>query len=290
VSSAPERRATLGTPRLERALRRDGTIVLLGLALLWALTAVWVVAGAGLGMNAWDMTRMALLPQHHAAPLGDMATMDMRYMMSAWGVAHFALMAGMWWTMMVAMMAPSAAPTMLLFARVHRHRQATGQLAAAPPTAAFVAGYFLVWLAFSLAATALQWWLEDARVLSKMTMGLRAQWLAGGVLVAAGIYQFTPWKNACLATCRAPAAFLAQHWRPGARGALRMGVLHGAYCLGCCWALMALLFVGGVMNLVWIAVLTLLVLAEKLLPGGRRVGFVAGTLLITWGLWILVGA
>ena len=290
-------------PPLERMWRRDRAVVVAALALLWMLTIGWLATGAGLGMDPREMTAMAWLPQHHAAPDGDMSgttasamdmpgrdmssmhasTMDMPATAAAWTPTRAALLFAMWWTMMVAMMAPSAAPAILLYARVHRH---AGSGAGTPtaPTGAFVAGYFLVWGAFALAATAAQIGLERAGVLSATTMGFPAERLAGAVLVAAGLWQFTPWKDACLSQCRAPAAFLSAHWRPGARGALRLGVRHGAYCLGCCWALMTLLFVGGVMNVLWIAALSLLVLAEKLLPAGRGVGRAAGALLVLWGV------
>ena len=267
-------------------LRRDGAIVLAGLAALCGLTTVWLLSGAGLGMDIGDMTRMAWLPQHHASPRGDMAGMDMRYVFAPWTAARVALLAAMWWTMMVAMMTPSAAPAVLLYARVHRHAAGRGAVGATPPVAAFVAGYVVAWGGFAVAATALQLALHAGGVLSAMTMGLPGRGVAATVLVAAGVYQFTPWKDACLSRCRAPAAFLARHWRPGAVGALRLGLRHGAWCIGCCAPLMMLLFVGGVMNLVWIAVLTALVLAEKRLPHGRALGRTAGAALVVWGGWL----
>ena len=169
-------------------------------------------------------------------------------------IAKWALVIAMWWTMMVAMMTPSAAPTILLYARVHRHAVAQGQAGQqlAPP-AAFAVGYLLVWLGFSDRRRGAARGAGTRRPLSAMMMGSQSRWLSAGVLIAAGLYQLSPLKHACLAHCRAPAAFLARHWRPGASGALRLGVMHGAYCVGCCWVLMVLLFVGGVMNLVWIA-------------------------------------
>jgi predicted metal-binding membrane protein len=121
-----------------------------------------------------------------------------------------------------------------------------------------------------------------------MMMGSRSRWLSGGVLIAAGLYQLSPLKNVCLAQCRAPASFLARHWRPHASGALRLGAQHGAYCVGCCWMLMALLFVGGVMNLIWIAALTTMVLIEKVLPRGQWIGRSAGVALAGWGVATLL--
>ncbi len=295
-----------GASPLERLLKRDRVVTIAGLAALCVLAWVYVVAGAGLGMSAWDMTKLALFPHQQfqdVTPGMDMPDMDMSGMdmpamdmpgmdMGAmaepgmWGPAIWALMIAMWWIMMIAMMSPSAAPAVLLYARVHRHALAQAQnqdqdkLA---PTGMFVAGYLLVWLAFSVAAAVLYWLLERETIVSATTMGSQSRWLSGAVLIASGLYQLSPLKNACLSHCRAPAAFLSRHWRPHTLGALRLGALHGIFCVGCCWMLMALLFVGGVMNLVWIAALAILVLVEKLLPAGRWIGRAAGILLIIWG-------
>ena len=279
-------------PSLERLLQRDGAITIAGLFALWALTWVYVAAGAGLGMNAWDMTRLALSPQPgRTDPMAAMSAADMMAMTPAWDPGTWALMIGMWWAMMIAMMTPSAAPTILLYARVHRHAQSQGQLQSTQaPTGTFVAGYFLMWLIFSIVATALHQLLQRAGIISAMTMGSQVRWLSGTALVVTGIYQLSPLKNACLSHCRAPAQFLSRHWRSGALGALRLGLVHGAYCIGCCWMLMALLFVGGVMNLAWIAALSLLVLAEKVLAAGRWVGRCAGGVLVIWGVVVLLQA
>jgi predicted metal-binding membrane protein len=153
----------------------------------------------------------------------------------------------------------------------------------------FSLGYVLVWVGFSLAATALQWRLDTLEILSgEMAVGSAA--IAGVVFVAAGIYQWTPLKQACLRHCRSPLAFLLHHWRPGGWGAVSSGVRHGVFCLGCCWMLMALLFVGGLMNLLWIAALALLVLIEKLLPWGGRMSRATGLALIGWGVVTLATA
>lgn len=281
------------TPSLERLPGRDRAVTILGLAVLCALTWVYIVAGAGLGMGAWEMTGPALSPQHHAADpmpgMADMAGMDAGAAATVWGPVAWALMVGMWWAMMIAMMTPAASPTILLYARVHRHARAQGQPAAiSAPTAVFATGYFLAWLGFSVVATALHQALQLAGVISATTMDSQVRWVSGLVLVATGAYQLSPLKNACLSHCRSPAAFLSRHWRPGALGALRLGALHGAYCVGCCWMLMALLFVGGVMNLAWIAALSLLVLAEKLLPAGRWIGRATGIVLLAWGAALLL--
>ena len=180
----------------------------------------------------------------------------------------------MWWLMMIAMMLPSAAPTILLYARVRQQRGTSGQVA---QPWIFLSGYVFVWLLFSLLAAAAQ------RLAGAGTALLHPD-VASGLLIAAGLYQLSPVKNACLRQCRAPAEFLSRYWRPGAAGAVRLGVLHGAYCVGCCWMLMALLFVGGVMNFAWIAALTLIVAIEKLVPRGDIIGRAAGMALIAWGV------
>ena len=278
MSSAPEP-VPPAPPAFERWLRRESLLVLPALALLCALAWLYLAQGARLGMDAWAMSGFALFPHRYYAEME--AAMDGMLM----APTDAALLAAMWLAMMVAMMAPSAAPTILLYARGHRHAEAQGQLpAGTAATGSFALGYFSVWLGFSLLAAALQWGLEWAGAMSGMAMGLHSRWASGGLLLLAGAYQFTPLKRACLSQCRAPAAFLSRHWRPGAGGAFRMGLLHGGYCLGCCAVLMALLFVGGVMNLAWIAALTLLVLAEKWLPAGRVVAYASGLLLLAWGL------
>jgi predicted metal-binding membrane protein len=283
-------------PVLERLLKRDRVITLAGLAALCALAWLYIAAGAGLGMSAWEMTTLALFPHQQAQDvmpgMSGMPGMDMgatapRWM--AWGFATWVLMIAMWWIMMIAMMTPSAAPTILLYARVHRHALAQGQVQdKLAPTGAFAVGYLLVWLGFAAAATTLQWALEGAGLVSATVMGSWSRWLSGTVLITAGLYQLSPLKNICLTHCRTSTSFLSRHWRPGALGALRLGAMHGAYCVGCCWMLMALLFVGGVMNLAWIAALAILVLIEKALPLGQWIGRGVGVALVAWGVATLV--
>jgi predicted metal-binding membrane protein len=266
---------------LERLLRKDEAPVLFGLALLCVLAWFYIVSGAGLGASAWQMTSFVLFPHRYSAQSeAGMAGMAMSV---PGGAGTWLLLAGMWLAMMVAMMAPSATPAVLLYARVHDHEIASKGGPRAP-VGAFVLGYFLVWSVFSLLAASAQLALEQRGVVSALTMGLQSRWPAGLLLLAAGIYQFTPWKNACLAQCRSPVAFLTRHWRPGVGGALRLGLRHGGYCLGCCWLLMGLLFVGGVMNLAWIAALGVLVLLEKLSGRGRAMGRVVGALMVAWGV------
>lgn len=205
--------------------------------------------------------------------MGAMAGMDGMAKSPGWP-----LTAVMWAAMMVAMMVPSAAPTILLFAKVHRHTLGPN---ITPPATAILAGYLACWCGFAGLAAALQLALGNA-----MIVGGSA---AATLLIAAGLYQLSPLKDACLSRCRTPALFLARHYRAGAFGAFRLGLVHGAYCVGCCWLLMALLFVGGVMNLAWVALLTLLVGAEKLLPGGQWIARFAGVAFVGWGL-VLIAA
>lgn len=233
------------------------------LALAWG----WLLAGAGMEMSAIDMTAMAGMDGWLMAP-------------AVWTPAYALLIVAMWWVMMAAMMLPSATPMLLLFARIHRRG---GGRSPWIPLALFAVGYLLVWGGFSLLATALQWALESQRLMSPM-METSPRWLGAALLVAAGTWQLTAWKARCLGHCRSPLGFLVGHWRAGSIGALRMGLVHGAYCLGCCWFLMALLFFGGVMNLYWIVGLSVFVLLEKLLPLGRGLGVAAGLALIGWGL------
>jgi predicted metal-binding membrane protein len=253
---------------LETLLRRDRLLVATGLALAVLLSWSWLVP------MARDM-------------YGSMSGPAAWMMASTWTLPYAAAMVGMWAAMMLGMMLPSAAPTILLYARVVR--------AAAPPQAAvlrsyvFAAGYLLVWTGFSIAATALQWLLSHVGLLSPM-MQTTAPVAGASILLIAGIYQLTPLKRACLARCRSPVAYIAEHWRDGTDGALRMGVRHGVDCLGCCWALMLLLFFGGVMSLAWIALLAIAVLVEKVLPFGQVAGRVGGLLLIAAGVavWLTV--
>src|SRR5262245_55485732 len=255
---------------LEAILRRDRTVVVAALVVVIALCWLWIVLGAGMGMSAIEMTRMSR---------------DMLMTPATWTPAYAILMLLMWWVMMVAMMLPSAAPTLLIVARISRRESvAQGPWAR---TGCFAAGYLTVWAGFSAVATALQWALERSELLSAM-MVPTAIWLGAAILIAAGLWQVTPIKHACLRHCRSPIGFLTGHWRAGSAGAFRMGLEHGTYCLGCCWFLMALLFFGGVMNLWWIGGLAAYVLMEKVTPIGRWLGYVVGVGLIAWGAYLLM--
>lgn len=269
---------------IEGLLRRDRLISAAGIGVLCALAWLYLVGGAGLGMSLADMTRATLFPHALAGAEAAMPGAG-----AAWSAWYALLMALMWWVMMIAMMTPSAAPMILLHARVARNAQTTGSdpEGGLQQTGIFVAGYLLVWLGFSLMATALHAALEAAGLISAMMMWSLSGTLSAAVLIMAGVYQWTPLKNACLRHCRSPVQFLTQHWQPGRAGALRLGVLHGAYCVGCCWALMALLFVGGVMNALWIVALTTVVLIEKVAGAGVAASRLGGGLLVAWGLTTL---
>jgi predicted metal-binding membrane protein len=254
-----------GTSALEQVLRHDRLIVAIGLAGVVALAWAYLVAGAGIDMS--------------------MAGMPMEPM--PWSAFYAALMFTMWWAMMMAMMVPSAAPMVLLFTAIKRKQRAS--VSPSLDAWVFLSGYLLIWAGFSLVASLAQWRLERAGLLS-MAMASTSATLGGVILLAAGLYQFTPVKNACLRYCQSPVLFLSRYWQPGAMGALRMGLRHGGYCLGCCWFLMALLFVSGVMNLVWIAGIALYVAFEKLLPLGHRLSRAAGVALIVSGTIVLARA
>jgi predicted metal-binding membrane protein len=257
---------------LETVLRRDRLIVASALgviaALAWAYV-LWLAADmdmAGMDMRGFRMVGMGMMVPA-AAP---------------WSAVEFAFVFVMWAVMMVGMMAPSAAPMILMYARAGRQGKIAGKPLVA--TGWFAAGYFLAWTSFSLAATLVQWVLErtallDARMASANIL------LGAVVLIAAGIYQWTPIKNTCLVECQTPVGFLMRHggFRSNAVGCLHLGVRHGIYCVGCCWVLMALLFVVGVMNVLWIALLALLVLLEKLTPWGRWIARIAGAACIAAG-------
>jgi len=202
----------------------------------------------------------------------------------AWPAATLLPLFLMWCVMMVAMMLPSAMPMVLTFAGVTRNRQRLGRPFV--PTAVFVSGYIAIWCAFSAIAAASQWLLHRQALLSA-SMATTSAIFGGVLLIGAGIFQFTPLKRSCLTRCRGPLEFILTRWREGRSGAFRMGLEHGAFCAGCCWALMALLFVAGVMNIFWVAVLTALVCLEKILPARARVSVATGVVLAGWGLFIL---
>jgi predicted metal-binding membrane protein len=211
-----------------------------------------------------------------------MAAMGMT-MNKPWTAADIFFTFAMWAVMMVGMMAGTVLPMLLLFAGTQAGR---GERGAAPGVLIFGLGYFTVWIGFSALAALAQWGLHGAAMLSPV-MKTSSSGLAGVILLAAGAYQLTPWKGTCLTHCRSPLGFLMTNWREGKLGAIQMGVHHGAYCLGCCWALMCVLFVVGVMNLVWVATLTVLVVIEKIGPAGAIVARIAGAVFVVRGLFLI---
>ena len=252
---------------LESALghhRAPAAVLVVALSLVawsWIIVMAHDMYGPMTGASAWMMT-------------------------AVWNVPHLTLLWAMWAVMMTAMMLPSASPMLLIYGGIAR-REASGASTSSRQIYALAAGYLSVWAVFSAGATALQRLLAELLVVSSM-MEVTSPAVGAVLLAVAGVYQFTPMKLACLRSCRSPLAFLMSRWRAGSSGAFRMGLEHGAICLGCCWALMLLLFVGGVMNLAVIAALTAFVAFEKLTPFGARSARISGALLIAAAGWLLV--
>ena len=250
---------------VEHALRHDRTPALVLLVLLPVLCWAWIVAmardmyGPMTGASAWMMT-------------------------ANWDLPHLLLLWAMWTVMMTGMMLPSASPLVLLYGATARRsaRETAGR-----QIYALAAGYLIVWAVFSLGATALQRGLAVLLLATPMMESASSR-IAGTFLLIAGLYQLTPIKHACLRTCRSPLGFLMSRWRGGWSGAMNMGLEHGAYCVGCCWALMLLLFAGGVMNVMVIVALTAFIGLEKLAPLGAHAARIGGVLLMAAGIWMLV--
>ena len=258
---------------VDRLLLRDRWIVGGCIGLITVLAWVWLwreqqAMAPDESMPGMDMPGAAMVSPSDAAA----------YLSSAFV---------MWLLMMIAMMLPSAAPMILIYGALARGARAKGAVLA--PTSIFAVMYLAVWGGFSALAALAQWLLVRSGAVSEMTLTLGNHRIAGALLIAAGLYQATPLKRACLDSCRSPMSFLMQYWRPGWAGAARLGLAHGAYCLGCCALLMALLFVFGVMNLVWVAALALVVLAEKAFPIGPRIGAAAGVASVIVGLVLVLG-
>ena len=251
---------------LDTVLRRDRLVVAAALAAL--TVAAWLYL-------LYTAAHMAMPEMAMAMPA-----------MHSWSWVELGALVVMWTVMMVAMMVPSAAPMIVMFATINRRRRE--QQGPFVPTAVFLAGYLVVWTGFSVLAALAQWALHAVALMSPM-MVTTSPLLGGVLLVAAGVFQWTRLKAACLVRCRSPLSFIVTSWREGRGGAFRMGLHHGLYCLGCCWLLMLLLFVGGVMNFAWIAGIALFVLVEKLSPAGHWIGKAAGAALIVWGGAVLAG-
>ena len=260
---------------IERLVRNDRRIVAVAVALIVALAAFYTFFGIGMQMSALQMTQMA-------RPIGEPMSMGAD---PVWTARYAVLIFFMWWIMMIAMMTPSAAPMLLLYTALKR--TGADQDRAVVLSFLFLVGYLGVWAVFSAVATGLQalaefWGLANGRM-----MAIDGRWLAALVFIAAGLYQLSNLKEACLTHCKSPAHFLAEHRHPGALGAVRTGARHGIYCLGCCWALMALLFVGGVMNLYWIVGIAIYVLLEKFMPDTRFLVRSTGVGLMSFGAYLL---
>lgn len=299
----------------ESALRRDRVVVLIGIIAITVLTWAYTMYlsqnmsgmsspnvtdmgdmgdmdDMGLSMDTSDMdmgmdTGMATGMDTGMESVMDMGSGAGRVAMRPWGVADFALTFVMWAVMMTAMMVPTAAPMILLFANVQRKRKES--LRPFVPTGVFLLAYLVVWYGFAAIASVAQLGLHTAALLSPQ-LASTSPFLGGILLIAAGVFQWTPLKSVCLSHCRGPLAFLMSEWREGKAGAFLMGGRHGLFCLGCCWVLMTLLFVLGVMNLLWIAALAGFVLIEKLAPAGQWVGRITGILLVGWGVWTILSA
>ncbi len=256
-------------PLKESLQKRDRAIIVLGLAGITVLSWTYMFSSA-LREKNMDMGMAMAEPHIHA-----------------WDPLNLVLTFVMWAVMMAAMMIPSASPLILLFATINRERRKEQDPFVS--TGTFLAGYLVAWTVFSALATLVQWGFQTATLLSHMLV-INNPVLGGAFLFAAGVFQWSPLKYACLTRCRSPLGFLMNEWREGTRGALIMGLRHGIYCIGCCWLLMSLLFVTGLMNLLWMAIITVFVLLEKIVPAGYWVSRIAGLLLITWGIWMAGGA
>jgi predicted metal-binding membrane protein len=264
---------------LEAVFRRDRAIIIVALSVLTVLAwadLVWLADD--MSMGGMDMTGFRMIPAGQSL---------MMPASEPWKPIEFGYVLAMWAVMMIGMMTPSVAPMILIYARVGRQAVMDGKSFAA--TAWFVSGYLLGWIAFSVAATSAQWALERASLLTPM-MASTSNTLGGVVLIIVGLYQWTPLKEACLFNCQTPLTFMLRHggFRADPAGALTLGLRHGIYCIGCCWALMTLLFVVGVMNLFWIAALAILVLLEKVISSGRIIAQLAGVVFMVGGGSMLI--
>ncbi len=254
---------------IERIVKRDRLIITFGLAGITAISWIYMFNMPGGMMNMDRGTRICCNPHIHA-----------------WNSLNLFLIFSMWTVMMIAMMVPSESPIVLMFAAINRERRRLRQPFVS--TGTFLLGYVVAWTIFSASATLTQRGLQAATLLSG-TMVINSSILGGALLSFAGIFQLTRLKYACLSRCRSPLGFLLNEWREGTFGAFIMGFKHGVYCIGCCWLLMGLMFVAGVMNLLWMVIITVLVFLEKVVPGGFWISRLAGLLLIVWGMWMALG-
>jgi len=258
----------ISSKSLEYLLKRDRLIIISGLFFITLLSWLYIVYLYN------QMVYMDMDALFFAMP-----------MTPKWASTDFILLFLMWLVMMIAMMTPSVAPLILTFAKINRQRRQQDRPFV--NTAYLIAGYFLVWAGFSVSATALQWLLQQIALLNP-EMKTTSKILGSIILIATGIFQFTPIKQTCLKYCRTPLGFVLQHWKEGKLSALLMGIENGFYCLGCCWLLMALLFVVGIMNLLWIALIAVFVLVEKITPNIKWIPYIAGVVLIAYGVISLI--
>ena len=277
----------LEKPKLSTVLEKDNLIVYLSIFLIVIITGLYTIFGIGMPMSAIEMTKMSGIFSMSSSMEMNMNmgsnNMDMK---NRWSISMAMSMFLMWWLMMIAMMTPSAAPTLLLFHNLKKIGSEGKK--ALSYTYLFLFGYLIIWAIFSLIACIIHKFFDISSITDAAMMQLKSVQFSGILLITAGVYQFTPLKNACLERCRTPIDFLSSNNRKGAKGSFIMGAHHGLFCLGCCWALMALLFVGGVMNLFWITGLALYVLIEKIIIKAGWLDKIMGLILIFFGTSLLI--
>jgi|TARA_B000000565_G_scaffold199088_1_gene152889 predicted metal-binding membrane protein len=277
----------LEKPKLSIVLEKDNLIVYLSIFLIVIITGLYTIFGIGMPMSAIEMTKMSGIFSMSSSMEMNMNmgsnNMDMK---NRWSISMAISMFLMWWLMMIAMMTPSAAPTLLLFHNLKKIGSEGKK--ALSYTYLFLFGYLIIWAIFSLIACIIHKFFDTSSITDAAMMQLKSVQFSGILLITAGVYQFTPLKNACLEKCRTPIDFLSSNNRKGAKGSFIMGAHHGLFCLGCCWALMALLFVGGVMNLFWITGLALYVLIEKIIIKAGWLDKIMGLILIFFGTSLLI--
>ena len=286
----------LEKPKLSIVLEKDNLIVYLSIFLIVIITGLYTIFGIGMSMSAIEMTKMSGIFSMPSSMEMNMNmgsnNMDMNMgsnntdMKNRWSISMAMSMFLMWWLMMIAMMTPSAAPTLLLFHNLKKIGSEGKK--ALSYTYLFLFGYLIIWAIFSLIACIIHKFFDTSSITDAAMMQLKSVQFSGILLITAGVYQFTPLKNACLEKCRTPIDFLSSNNRKGAKGSFIMGAHHGLFCLGCCWALMALLFVGGVMNLFWITGLALYVLIEKIIIKAGWLDKIMGLILIFFGTSLLI--
>ena len=277
----------LEKPKLSIVLEKDNLIVYLSIFLIVIITGLYTIFGIGMPMSAIEMTKMSGIFSMSSSMEMNMNmgsnNMDMK---NRWSISMAISMFLMWWLMMIAMMTPSAAPTLLLFHNLKKIGSEGKK--ALSYTYLFLFGYLIIWAIFSLIACIIHKFFDTSSITDAAMMQLKSVQFSGILLITAGVYQFTPLKNACLEKCRTPIDFLSSNNRKGAKGSFIMGAHHGLFCLGCCWALMVLLFVGGVMNLFWITGLALYVLIEKIIIKAGWLDKIMGLILIFFGTSLLI--